>query len=95
VIGFFIFEARNVNYFKEPRSLIATREGDGYMKDTDHHMRHRRGHLGRAVIAVLHNGCRAQIAGLLAIQLDVILQRPQSQPMSLLTDRRASAYPPV
>ena len=34
------------DYFKEPPSLFATREGDGCMKDTDHHIRHPRGHLG-------------------------------------------------
>src|SRR5712664_3436750 len=32
--------------FKEPRSLFATREGDGCIKDTDHHIRHPRDHLG-------------------------------------------------
>jgi hypothetical protein len=34
------------DYFKEPRSLFATRVGDGCMKDTDHQIRHPRGHLG-------------------------------------------------
>jgi len=35
-----------MNYCKEPRPLFATRKGDGCMKDTDHYMRHPRGHLG-------------------------------------------------
>ena len=34
------------DYFKEPRSLLATREGEVCMKDTDHHMRHPRVHTG-------------------------------------------------
>jgi hypothetical protein len=29
-------------YFKEPQSLLATREGEVCMKDDDHHMRHPR-----------------------------------------------------
>jgi hypothetical protein len=38
-------------------SLLATREGDGCMKDTDHHMRHPLGHLGDRASARGTKGC--------------------------------------
>ena len=43
--------------FKEPRSLFATREGDGCMKDPDHHMRHPRGHSADRASAQGTRGC--------------------------------------
>ena len=45
------------DYFKEPRSLFATWQGDGCMKDTDHHIRHPRGHLGDRANAQRTRGC--------------------------------------
>ena len=45
------------DFFNEPRSLLATREGEGCMKDTDHHMRHPRGHLGHRASAQETRGC--------------------------------------
>ncbi len=45
------------DYFKEPRSLFATREGDGCMKDTDHPIRHPRGHLVDRASAQGTRGC--------------------------------------
>src|SRR6266436_8094069 len=44
-------------YFKEPRSLLATREGEVCMKDTDHHMRHPRGYLGDRASVQGTRGC--------------------------------------
>jgi hypothetical protein len=45
------------DYFKELRSLFATLEGDGCVKDTDHHMRHPRSHLGDQASAQGTRGC--------------------------------------
>src|ERR1700688_3096566 len=45
------------DYFKDPRSLLATREGEVCMKDKDHHMRHPRGHLGDRASAQRSRGC--------------------------------------
>ncbi len=45
------------DYFKEPRSLFATWEGDGCLRDTDHHIRHPRGHLGDRANAQRTRGC--------------------------------------
>ena len=45
------------DYFKELRSLLATREGEVCMKDKDHHMRHPRGHLGDRASAQGTRGC--------------------------------------
>src|SRR6266404_3309078 len=42
---------------KEPRSLLATREGEVCMKHPDHHMRHPRGHLGDRASAQGTRGC--------------------------------------
>jgi hypothetical protein len=48
---------RDMNYFKEPRWLLATREGEECVKDPDHHMRHPRGHLGDRASAQRTRGC--------------------------------------
>ena len=48
----------DMNYFKEARSLFATREGDAYVKETDHHMRHSRSHLGDRASAKGTRGLR-------------------------------------
>jgi hypothetical protein len=45
------------DYFKEPQSLLATREGDACMKGKDHQMRHPRGHLGDRASAQGTRGC--------------------------------------
>src|SRR6266478_3737159 len=45
------------DYFKEPRSLLATREGEVCMKYKDHHMRHPRGHLGDRASTQGTRGC--------------------------------------
>src|SRR5260370_37634127 len=45
------------DYFKEPRSLLATREGEVCMKDPDHHMCHPRGHLADRTSAQGTRGC--------------------------------------
>ena len=45
------------DYFKEPQSLFATREGEVCMKDTNHHLRHPRGHLGARTSAQGTRGC--------------------------------------
>jgi len=45
------------NYFKELRSLFATREGDGRTKHTDHHIRHPYGHLGDRASVQGTRGC--------------------------------------
>ena len=45
------------DYFKELKSLLATREGEVCMKDTDHHMRHPRGHLGDRASVQGTRGC--------------------------------------
>jgi len=45
------------DYFKEPRSLLATREGEVCMKYKDHHMRHPRGHLRDRASAQRTPGC--------------------------------------
>ena len=45
------------DYFKDPRSLLATREGEVCMKYKDHHMRHPRGHLGDQASAQRTRGC--------------------------------------
>src|SRR6202166_4718568 len=45
------------DYFKDPRSLLATREGEVCMKDKDHHMRHPRGHLRDRASAQRTPGC--------------------------------------
>src|SRR6266699_6027891 len=42
---------------KEPRALLATREGEVCMKYPDHHMRHPRGHLGDPASAQGTRGC--------------------------------------
>src|SRR5260370_34005229 len=42
---------------KEPRALLATREGEVCMKDPDHHMRHPCGHLGDRASAQGTRGC--------------------------------------
>ena len=47
----------DMNYFKEPQSLLATREGEVCMKDTNHHLRHPRGHLGARTSAQGTRGC--------------------------------------
>jgi hypothetical protein len=45
------------DYFKEPRSLLATREGEVCMKYKDHHMRHPHGHLGARASAQGTRSC--------------------------------------
>jgi hypothetical protein len=45
------------DYFKEPQSLLATREGEVCMKDTNHHLRHPRGHLGARTSGQGTRGC--------------------------------------
>jgi len=46
-----------LGYFREPRPLFAAREGDGCMKDTDHHIRDPRGHFGDQARAQGPSGC--------------------------------------
>ena len=43
--------------FTELRPLFAARKGDECMRDTDHHIRHPRGHLGDRVSAKWASGC--------------------------------------
>jgi hypothetical protein len=45
------------DYFKEPQSLLATREGEVCLKDTNHHLRHPHGHLGARTSAQGTRGC--------------------------------------
>jgi hypothetical protein len=45
------------DYFKEPQSLLAPREGEECMKDTNHHLRHPHGHLGARTSAQGTRGC--------------------------------------
>ncbi len=54
--GLFSYGVR-LDYFNEPRSLFAGREGDGRMKDKDHHIRHPRGHFGDRASAQGTRGC--------------------------------------
>src|SRR6266446_5475262 len=54
--GLFSYGVR-LDYFNEPRSLFAAREGDGRMKDKDHHIRHPRGHFGDRASAQGTRGC--------------------------------------
>jgi hypothetical protein len=49
-----------LNYFKEPRSLFAARQGERCMKDTDHPMRHHRVHLSDRASARRRRGCARQ-----------------------------------
>jgi hypothetical protein len=48
---------RGMTISMSPRSLLATREGDVYTKDNNHHMRHPRGHLGDRASAQGTRGC--------------------------------------
>ncbi len=45
------------DYFKDPRSVLAMREGEVCMKYPDHHMRHPCGHLGDRTSAQGTRGC--------------------------------------
>ena len=57
-----LYISMGVNHVKEPRfdSLVAARQGDGCMKDTDHPMRHPRVHLLDRACARRRRSCARQ-----------------------------------